>query len=76
MKTYPLSKQYKISKIENEGRHVEISIEQEGIREQDFVFLTDHPSLNTAKYEVVKIRSKNGLLYADLVRIPEEPIEL
>lgn len=72
MKIYSLSEGYQLVDIENGGEKLKISFDREGLQEQDFVFLSNHPDLSMTKYEIIKVREYEGLLYADLVRIPEK----
>lgn len=71
MKTYTLSEGYEITRIEQQGEKVQIAIEKEGIREKDFIFLSNYPNLQSGQYEVIKIQYLKGLYYADLVKLPE-----
>jgi hypothetical protein len=69
MRLSTLTEGYEVTEITDGGDKVKIAYTKEGIRPNDFIFLSNFPTLEDFKYQVVEVHCLDGLYYADLVKI-------
>ncbi|GAL82984.1 hypothetical protein MYP_210 [Sporocytophaga myxococcoides] len=69
MRLSTLTEGYEVTEIADGGDKVKIAYTKEGIHPNDFIFLSNSPSLEDIKYQVIDVKWLDGLYYADLVKI-------
>lgn len=72
MKIYTLNEPFEVTKIDGLGQKVQIALTKDVVKENDFLFINNLPSLANIEYQAVKVNYDKGLYYADLVKVASE----